>query len=157
MNNMCYVKVHHKIVYVYVHPFQLSHITIVLSLPKFRLNHNNASTGDRNYRLELIFNILRIECGCLLTAAIHTGTGVDILPIKTEQWFTVTYGNKASSTLCPVSRGWLADSFSETGLTCLTGHTYQMCTLNYKFVQDMDDRYTNTNTHKAKQKTPVSV
>ena len=37
--------------------------------------------------------------------------------------FTCTAGNRPSRTLCPVSRGWLAGSFSVTGLGCLTGQT----------------------------------
>lgn len=36
---------------------------------------------------------------------------------------TAAYGKSASRTLCPVSSGWLAGSFSVTGRTCLTGHT----------------------------------
>ena len=39
-----------------------------------------------------------------------------------------SYGKSASSTLCPVSRGWLAASFSVMGLIWRTGHTYSNST-----------------------------
>lgn len=42
-----------------------------------------------------------------------------------------THGKRASRTLCPVSSGWLAGSFSVTGRTCLTGHTCTM--VNFSF------------------------
>lgn len=46
-------------------------------------------------------------------------------------WGCETHGKRASSTLCPVSSGWLAGSFSVTGRTCLTGHTCTMVNLSF--------------------------
>lgn len=42
-----------------------------------------------------------------------------------------THGNRASSTLCPVRRGWLPASFSVTGRSWRTGHTCNMVYLDF--------------------------
>jgi hypothetical protein len=52
--------------------------------------------------------------------------------IEGKLWNTCqTYGKRASRTLWPVSKGWLAGSFSVTGRTWRTGHTWTM--LNFSF------------------------
>lgn len=44
-----------------------------------------------------------------------------------------TYGKRASSTRCPVSKGWLAASLSTTGRICRTGHT---CKKKYTYIRN---------------------
>lgn len=65
-----------------------------------------------------------------------------------------THGKRASSTLCPVSRGWLAGSFSVTGLTCRTGHTCTM--VNFSFTpSNSSSSTTSWHTHTTKREVPV--
>lgn len=66
-----------------------------------------------------------------------------------------THGNRASSTLCPVSSGWLAGSFSVTGRTCLTGHTCTM--VNFSFTPSNSSSITTSwhrNTQHQHKSTP---
>lgn len=63
------------------------------------------------------------------------GESQEVTPVQKKccwvEYFQETYGKSASSTLCPVSSGWLAGSFSVTGRTCLTGHTWTI--VNFSF------------------------
>lgn len=58
-----------------------------------------------------------------------------------------TYGKRESSTLCPVSRGWLAGSFSVTGRGWRTGHTCNM--VYFSFSPSNSVSNTTSCTHKA--------
>lgn len=67
----------------------------------------------------------------LISAMIRKRQVLTISNLRANGGTYQTYGKRASRTLWPVSKGWFAGSFSVTGRTCRTGHTWTM--LNFSF------------------------
>lgn len=94
----------------------------------FKLEINNSFNPKYTELKE--YNILTKIIYSHLVCSLHFSwmSGGQSCNCPNSLWATNTYGKRESSTRCPVSRGWLAGSFSVTGLGWRTGHT---CSIVY--------------------------